>query len=537
MGIPKYDPFRDAGDCWFDAAEAQRALDFFPTHLAHVKGPMAKRPFELSALERSVVANLFGWKRADGTRRYRFVFYYVAKKNGKTTFAAGVGVYVHFCDGEPGAECYAAATTRDQAVRTWMVAQWMIRRNPELRSRCKIYDTFKRVVSGPNFLGAVASDVDSLDGINPHLTLADELHRHRTSELLDLFESSGAARRQPIVFVTTTADYARVNSPCNALRNRAIAVRDGAEPDASFLPVICEVPADADWHDRSLWALANPSLGECLTMEFLETQYQKALQQPSFENTFKRLHLNIITQQDTRWLPMEDWAECHGLVLDPSILDGRPCWGGLDCSTTRDITAWVMAFPFLPGELDGNEKTVVALLCRFFIPRAQAREREQEDGLRYSAWERDGHVHVTEGNVIDWAFVRRQIQEDAKRFGLAEIAYDPWNASQLAQALQEEDGIQMVEFRQGYISMNEPCKNFEALVVDHCIEHFDHPVLSWMAGNVEVKVDPSNNIRPVKPPDRDANKIDGIPAAVMATARATRGDGSSVYEEKGITVI
>jgi phage terminase large subunit-like protein len=510
--IPGYDPVATAAPGeYFHAATAQHALHFIEAELQLIEGEAANQPFHLEPWQAAIVACLFGWVRADGTRRYREAMIYVPRKNGKTPFCAALVNYVMFCDHEPGAQLYSAAAEREQAALIFRHASGMIARNPRLASKARIYRSFRSIEYGAEgtIYKALSADADTKHGLGAHLVIVDELHAHPNGDLVDVLQTSTAARRQPLVIYITTADFAR-ESICNSKYDYSCKVRDGALADSSFLPVIYEALPGDDWTSRKVWAKANPNLGVSVKLNYLERECERAKQEPSYENTFKRLHLNIRTQQDVRWIPMERWAACADPV-DEDAMAGRECFGALDLSSKIDITAWVMVFP------PTADDPLWRVLPRFFIPAENAHQREKRDRVPYETWSRAGFITLTDGNVVDYDFVKAQVRADAAKFKLREIAYDPWNATQIALQLQD-DGATMVEFRQGFASLSEPSKEFERLVVSKQLAHGGNPVLAWMASNVAIEEDASGNIKPSK--KKSTERIDGIVTTVMGVGRA-----------------
>ena len=524
--IPGYDPFRDAGDCWFDPSAAQHVIDVFETLFVHIEGSVAGQPFLLEPWQKAILANLFGWKRPDGTRRYREVFIYVARKNGKTPFAAGILNYVLFFDNEPGAQIYCAAAEKDQAALTYRHAKGMIDREPLLASRCKIYRALKSIelLEDPGSVYKVLSaDADTKHGGNSHLVIIDELHAQRNRELVDVLTTSFASqgRRQPIMISLTTADFERAGSICNEKHDYAGKVRDGIIKDQTFLPVIYEATLEDDWTDPKVWGKANPNLGVSVSLDYLERACEKAKEMTSFENTFKRLHLNIRTEQAMRWLKMDRWDACSGTV-DPDELLGRKCYMGLDLASSIDVAAAALLFP----SDDGYD-----VLMRYWIPRDNAHARDRRDRVPYTAWARDGYITMTDGDVIDQPKIREEIIALGERYNIQEIAIDRWNASQITTELQGA-GFDMVPFGQGFQSMASPTKELEVLVHSGKLRHGGDPVLRWMASNVAVETDAADNIKPSK--KKSPEKIDGIVALVMALGRAMVRDehaGRSVYDD------
>lgn len=539
--LPGYDPLAQAGDCYFDADAAEAACAFFGECIRHVKGKEAGQPFVLEPWQRAVVGNLFGWKRPDGSRRYRECFLYVAKKNGKTAFAAGLLLYVLACDGEQGAEVYSAAATRDQAALVFQHAAGMVRQEPELSRRLRIYgdkggSQMRSIVvedDPSSTYKCLASDANTADGSNPHFVIIDELHRHKTPELAEVLQKSTAARRQPLVIYTTTADYNRP-SLCNTKLAYARTVRDNkGDPKApgyapSFLPVIYECHKDDDWKSPVVWFKANPNLGVTVTEDFLASECQKAQEMPTELNNFLRLHLNIVTDADEAWIPADRWDAC-GEAFDPAALEGRRAFGAFDLSSKVDLTAWVLLFPPTP------EDEKYRLLCRFYVPAEAMHERERRDKVPYGTWARLGLLQTTPGDVIDYDFIEADVLADSKKYDVQEIAYDEWNATQTALHLQEK-GLKMVSFGQGYKSMSEPAKEWEKLVIQGLLAHGGHQVLRWMMGNTMIERDPAGNIKPSK--KRSPEKIDGVVAGVMALGRAmVTVNASSVYNKRGIEFV
>ena len=529
--IPGYDPIETAEDCWFDEESAQLALDFFPSILTHVKGKLAGKPLVLEPWEQAIIANAFGWKRPDGTRRYREVFVYVPRKNGKTCLAAGIILLVMFTDGEAGAEIYSAAADRDQATLVFAQAQGMVLNEPELEGRCQIYKGAKSIVFENSSYKAISAEANTKHGYNTHLAVIDELHAQPNRDLVDVLETSTASRTQPMIVHITTADFNR-ESICNEKLGYAEKVRDnGGDPlkeghDSSFLPVIYGASIEDDWQSPEVWAKANPNLGVSFQVDYLERMCKKAIEQPSFENTFKRLHLNIKTEQEVRWLQMERWDLCDAPV-DKEKLKGRACWAGLDLSSTSDLTSFSLVFR--PNEDDDDG--IYRVLLWTWVPGDSMEKRFRKDKVSYPTWERQGFIEKTDGNVVDYGRIRTKINEISKDYSIQEIAFDPWNATHLAGELGDQDGFNMVEFRQGLISMNEPTKALERLVLDRKLAHGGNPVLRWAASNVTVKIDEAGNIKPDK--KKSTEKIDPIVATIMGLGRAMAGEtsGGSAYDD------
>lgn len=549
--LPGYDPFAQAGECWFDAAAAQHAISFIEECCKLAKGSSSRAagsPFILEPWQKAIIANLFGWKRKDGTRRYRECLIYVAKKNGKTAFVAAVMLYVLCCDNEFGAELYSAASCKEQAALLFSHAVGMVRQEPELSSRLTVYGakggSQQRSIVFEEMMAAykcLCADANTGDGVNPHFAAIDELHRHASPELAEVLQKSTAARRQPLVIYTTTADYNRP-SLCNTMVSRARQVRDNkGDPeqpgyDPAFLPVVYEASREDDWTQVDVWRKANPNLGVTVTEEFIARECKKAQEIPSELNNFLRLHMNIVTDADEAWLPAAHWNKCAGLVEGETpkqwrertltLMKGRPCFIGCDFSAKVDLTALVLIFP---PEENGEPWIIIPF---FWMPADCVRRKEEIDRVPYSAWIRAGYIIATEGNEVDQQAIRLKVNELVSEYPLREFAYDPWNALKLTQELREVDGlgVKMIEVRQGARSLSDPMKEVEAMVVGGRLIHGANPVMSWMIGNVCATKDPNGNIQPNKA--KSTSKIDGPVALFTGMARAliaTRDDGGEIY--------
>lgn len=521
--IPDYDPIETAGHCVFDVDAAQAALDFFPDWLKHVKGKTwAGKPFELENWQGAIVANIFGWKRPDGTRRYREVFLYVPRKNGKTCLAAGILVCIMFTDGEPGAEIYSAAADREQAGLVFEQVEGMIKQEKELRGRSTIYTKSITLNDGSGTYKKISADANTKHGYNVHLAIVDELHAQPNRDLVDALITATASRTQPLIMHVTTADFDRP-SICNEKHDYATKVRDSVIDDEAFLPIVYEVEIDEDWHDQKVWAKANPNMGVSFTKDYMVRAHKKAIEVPTEENTFKRLKLNLRTEQAVRWIPLDKWDKCA--MLDESDFGLVKWYGGLDLSSTTDITAFVLYSP----END-------CVVPYFWVPEDSAHMRERRDRVPYVTWSRQGLIKLTEGNVVDYNVVREDIKKAGKKFNIVDIAVDRWQAQQLMTDL-TDDGFEVTPFGQGFQSMSLPTKELEKLIIGGDLRHGGNDVLRWMASNVCVETDAAENLKPSK--KKSTQRIDGIVALIMAIGRAISPDesGTSVYEKRGVKVL
>ena len=511
----------------FDAAAAQRAIRFFG-FLKHSKGEWAGAAFELASWECFIVGSLFGWKRADGTRRFRQAYNEVARKNGKTTLAAGVGLLLFAADGEPGAEVYTAATKRQQARITHGEATRMVRKSPALRRRICIFRDNLNIEATASKYEPLGADADTEDGLNVHGAMIDELHAHKTRDLVDVLETATGARRQPLIFEITTAGQDR-QSICREHHDYSISILEGTIKDDAWFAYIAALDDGDDWANPKVWRKANPNLGTSVKLDDLRRQCEKAKQLPAAQNAFLNKRLNVWTQQVSRWISLDLWDENAG-VVDEERLRGRKCYGGLDLGAVDDLTAWVMVFP-----RDEDEEEV-DIIGRFWCPQAALTNRGNQYRSQYAAWVRQGLLSTTPGEATDYGFVRERILKDAEIYQLVDMNVDRlFQAHQLAQELAEE-GITVIGMGQGFISMAAPTRTFQERLLARQLHHGGNAVLRWMADNVAVKTDPAGNLKPDKAESQ--GKIDGIVALVMALDRAVRHEEKrSVYEDRSVRYV
>ena len=505
-------------------------IEFFGS-LYHTKGEWAGKPFTLEPWQAEIVRKVFGTLRPDGTRQYRTVYIEVPRKNGKSTLAAGLALYLLYADGEPGAEVYSAAADRDQAAIVFEQAKAMIEGNEQLTEASEVYRRSVVVPSKGRAYKVLSADAPTKHGLNAHGIIFDELHAQPNRDLWDVLTTSTGARRQPLVVAITTAGYDR-HSICWQIHDYAIKVRDGIIKDESFLPVIFAADADDDWTSEETWKKANPGIGSTVKLDYLRQECERAKEIPAAQNTFRRLHLNQWTEQADRWIDMAVWDRNVGDVAD-AVLLGRPVFMGFDAASTTDLTALALLFPLEDGRF--------ALRARFWMPEENVRKRVHRDRVPYDVWIRDGFITTTPGNIVDYDQIRVDIEAEAKKYALRDFAYDRWNVTQLITQLRQQwpehkdrtGRPQAVDFGQGFQSMTAPMREFEKLLLGAKLAHGNNPVLRWMMSNTTVKQDPAGNLKPDKASSTD--RIDGIVASVMALGRSMwRPTGGSVYESRGM---
>lgn len=513
---------------YFDERAADKALSFF-MFLHHSKGEWAGQPFILSPWQQFIIYCVFGWKRKkDGHRRYTHGYVEVPRKNGKSTMAAGIGLYMLDGDGEPGAEVYSVATTRDQAKIVHGEATRMVKSSDDIKDFVVIHRDNLHVPETASKFEPLSADYNTMDGLNPHCSVADELHAHKTRDVLDLLDTATGARRQPLLFMITTAGV-KLASVGREMHEHAEKVLDGVIQDDSFFAIIYTIDVGDDWEDEVNWIKANPNLGVSVKVDDLRRKAERAKSIPSALNAFLRLHLNVWTQAESAWITPKIWNASAGEVY-PEELRGRKCYGGLDLSTTTDISALTLSFPMD----DGSVKN----LYWFWIPKDRIDERVRRDRVPYDVWVREGYIEATDGNVIDYDFIEYKIMELSGIYDIQEMAYDPWNATEVVNHLMSE-GLEMVQFRQGFQSMGAPTKRLEIMVLDGKYHHGSNPVMNWMMSNVAIQQDPAGNIKIAK--DKSREKVDGPVSAVMSLGRVIAQGAEpikkSVYEERGMLML
>ncbi len=515
----------------YDKSAADYAVAFIE-NLCHTKGTWAGKPFELIDWQEQIIRDLFGTLKPNGYRQFNTAYIEIPKKQGKSELAAAVALLLTCGDGEERAEVYGCAADRQQAAIVFDVAADMVRMCPALSKRVKILASQKRLIYTPtnSFYQVLSAEAYSKHGFNIHGVVFDELHTQPNRKLFDVMtKGSGDARMQPLYFLITTAGT-DTHSICYETHQKAKDIIEGRKIDATFYPVIYGADESDDWTDPKVWKKANPSLDITVGIDKVKAACESAKQNTGEENAFRQLRLNQWVKQAVRWMPMEKWDKC-AFSVDEDELEGRVCYGGLDLSSTTDITAFVLVFP----PLDEQDKYII--LPYFWIPEDNLTLRVNRDHVPYDVWERQGYLQTTEGNVVHYGFIEKFIERLGERFNIREIAFDRWGAVQMVQNL-EGMGFTVVPFGQGFKDMSPPTKELMKLVLEQKIAHGGHPVLRWNMDNIYIRTDPAGNIKTDK--EKSTEKIDGAVATIMALDRAIRcgnDGGASVYDERGILFI
>lgn len=509
---------------YFDKKAAMRAIHFIEK-LKHTKGEWAGQRFRLEPWQQFVLWNIFGWKNADGTRRFRYAYIEIARKNGKTALSAGIGLYMLFADGESRPEVYSAATVKDQAKICFSDAVEIVKatdvKNYLMPYRNSIVYELKGGTMKP-----LSSDFGTHDGLNPSCGIIDEFHAHKDSGMFDVIKSAFGARWQPLMFVITMAGFNK-SGACYAYRENVIKVLRGVNKDDSLFGIIYTLDDKLEWDDPKMWIKANLNFGVSLSADYLADQVKDAKNHPEAVRNVMTKTVDLWVDAERTWILDDAWQKCIGTTA-PADLKGCACWGGLDPSNVLDITAYVLLF---------HENDRSQLLPHFWIPEEKMLEKIRKENINYDKWVAEGYVTVTPGNVIDYDFVKADILRIVADYDLRTSAYDRWNSSQTIINLQNE-GMECNPFGPGYGSMSALTKEFEKLVLTGKIKHFGNPVLRWMLASTLVKTDPAGNIKPNK--EKSTQKIDGIVASIMALGEwmtAQANDESNSYENRGLLTL
>lgn len=514
---------------WFDSMAAHRAVAFFPRYLRHREGRLAGERFFLEKWQRTIVEDVFGWKRKGPNgqrlqlRRYRVVYIEIPRGNGKSTFAAGLALILLAADGERAAQVYSAARDRSQAKIVYSIARSMVERSRPLLGRIRCLSKRLVYAGSGSFYEALSADIPTKHGLNAHGVLFDEFHVQDDRDLYDVLHTSTIKRENPLEIILTTAGFNR-HSICYAFHMKALDFMVGKCDDPRFYGVVYGIDEEADWTSPKSWRKANPNLGVSVLEEDLAAECEKAKEDPAFENTFRRLHLNQWTEQEVRWIQMVKWDRCADPIV-MSDLKGRICYAGLDLASTTDMSALALVFP--------RDDLTFDVLLRYWCPVEGLRRRVKRDKVSYDVWSRKGYLSTTPGDVTDYRVIKRDILKLAETYQIHELAFDRWNASQLITELGEE-GVECVGFGQGFFSMSAPTKELMTLVLSRRLRHGGNPILRWNARNVVVSMDPAENLKPNK--KKSIERIDGIVAVIMGLGRAIvhAEEPPSVYQERGL---
>ena len=503
-------------DLIFSPAHAWHIINYIERYFVHIKGGLAGKPILLDPWQKFFTAVLYGWRRLDGRRRFSRAYEEVARKNGKSTWKGPQGAYLFMMDGEPGAEVYAVATTREQAMTVFKPAfenfkRWS-KKSAGMARSFRIFEGLnqERIESGAAVFKPIASNADAQDGFNPSAVLFDELHAQKSREQWDVLESGFGARQQPLLSAITTAGFI-LDGICTEIRGYLISVLEGRRKDDDFFGYIYTIDEGDDPFAEKNWIKANPSLGSAKALDYMRGMARKAKALPSALANFKTKDLNVWCNDAEGWLDLHVWDK-NGKHFDPASLAGRECYGGLDLASTRDLTAFALVFP--PLEAGEEWHALVMTWC----PEAKI-EEQADDAAPYQRWHAENWITATPGNVTDYQPVRAAIIQACADYDVREIGFDRWNAQQLSNELMDA-GVPLIEVPQNTGGMYPGARKLEELIYAKRFRHGGNPVLRWAAGNVSLLYDSNDNFRPDKKRSKPKGRIDPIVATVMALSRA-----------------
>lgn len=526
---------RTVKGAYFDPERVDRVIDAL-SRMRHTQGKWAGHaltpdPWQVAY----IIAPIFGWVTRDAfgrvTRIIRNAWIEVPRKNGKTTIAAGLALYLAFADGEAGAQVIAAAGSKDQAMNAFRPAYLIAGNSPDFKAAG--VQSMKKEILRPvdqSFMKAVGSIGDLLQGTNPSGYIADEMHVHKDMSVIDALESGTGARDQPLGFIITTADDGGQLTPYAQRRKHVEQICRGAIKSQTEYAVIFAVPADADPFAEETWRRANPGYGVSPTKAFMVAEAEKAKSSPANLSRFLRLNLNVRTKQETKYIDLTAWDRNHGLVSELA-LKGRECYGGLDLASVSDLSSMCLLFP----NGDGSYQA----LWRYWTPEDNIPALDKRTNGAASEWVKDGWLTTTPGNVQDYDYIRTSTNRDAEQFRILSIGYDPYNASQITNDL-AADGMNLVKVRQGFLTLSSPTKQMQRLVLmgrpsKPMLMHGGNPVTRWCVDNLAVAIDPAENVKPDK--KKSGDKIDGVSALVNALSEAMNEEiVRSAYEDHDLII-
>lgn len=501
-------------------AEAGDRICWFIEHLTHVKGELAGQEIKLEPWQVFILHTTFSWKTTEGIRRFRRVYIEVPRGNGKSSLSSGVALFCLCGDREPGAEVYSFATTRDQAKIVFGDAKEMARQNPKLKRAfdLQVLATSLYVPKTNSYFQAKSAEGSTLDGLNTHLAVIDELHAHKTRAVYDVVETSLGKRRNSLMWVITTAGFDTAGI-CYEVRSFVKQILNKEAQDESQFGIIYGLDEGDDWTSEEALHKANPNWGVSVRPEIITSLQAKAIARPSAANNFKTKHLDVWCSAASSWMDMPAWNLCRRSIA-LSDFEGFDCYMGLDLGAKNDLTAKVLVFP-----VEENGRLNYYVFGTYYAPRAALLK---SGNSQYDGWETLGYLKVTEGAVTDFNQIEADILEDCSRFRVKSVAYDPWQATQLATRLSDND-VPMVEYRNTVQNMSDPMKWLEALVQDKRLIHEGDPALTWMMGNVVAKRDFKDNVFPRK--EVYENKIDGAVALIMALGLCVNEENAGAFQE------
>lgn len=508
---------------YFDEKEADRAVWFIENCIVQWEGKQwAGKPLKLSAWQEwDIIRPIFGWlRKSDKTRRYRKALLMIARKNGKSTLLAAIACYMLVADCEAGAQVVCAATKEKQAKIVWKNVAKFIARSPVLKALLKVQAKQILMPALDGEMWPLGKDSDTQDGLNIHCGIVDEYHAHKDSSMLGVLQTATGAREQPLIAIISTAGF-DITSPCKDEQDHAEKILDCVEgyEDDTYFAYICTVDDPKKWDQEEEWYKANPQLGLSIKLENFRNTFKASRKMPKLRDEFKVKHLNIWLFAEDPWLDFDDWKKCTK-EIDWSLYKGNAAYVSFDLGRTRDLSAVALAIKVAAPELPKGYK--ILLRVHHFCPEDGIRERSIEDKVPYDQWSNAGYLEATPGAVTRNDYIFKLIEKFCAEFDVQEVVYDPWNAADLGQKL-EDSGIKVAEFRQNMATFAAPCRAFEDLVCGEGLEHEDNPLMDFQVGHATVVRDGNGNMKLMKPDGKKrklSRKIDGLTCSVMAVGRA-----------------
>lgn len=494
-------------DIYHDPTAALRVILFFRL-LVHFKGKWKGQSFELSQWQKWVVWGLYGWKRQDGTRRFRVAWIDVARKNGKSSFAAGLCLYHLVMDGENSPEVYTAANKRDQARIVLDIAREIGKKSKALtKLRVREHDI---LAPDSGKMQALSADSSTLDGLNPSFAVVDELHASPNLKVFDTLISGQGSREQPLILMITTAGFQK-DAEAFEFRKMLLDVLRGVKTQDDHFVMVYSLDEKDQWKDPETWQKANPGLGETVSMEYLSGQAELAKKGSKRMINFVCKNLNVWTSAPDVWIEDSVWTAA-GSEIDESILKGAECWGGLDLAPKHDLSAFVLLF-----------KTGETWVCKMWCWATETSVRKAEDQVDYWLWKKQGVIEVMPGDLMDFEVIADKIRELITVYNVQGVAYDSYKMFTVLEHLKKhniptEDLFQ--SFPQGTRAMGPIMVELEQLIRSKKLNHLGNPILRWMVTNVEPWFDSGGNMKIKK--QSEIQKIDGLVSLAMAYGQFRR---------------
>ena len=514
---------------YFDEIRADKAVQFIERYVRHIEGDLAGQRIKLEDWQKNnIIRPLFGWRhRETGLRKYRKCYVEIPRKNGKSMMGAMIVLIMLMVDNEAGAQVYSAAGSRDQARVVFRMVKLIVEADPKLREMCQVFQN--SIMFGDSYYKAVSKEGGTQHGFNSHCTIVDEVHVHKTRDLIEAHETSQGSRSQPLMFMITTAGDNR-SLVCRDEHDYAKDVLSGKVKDDSYLPVIYAASPEDDPFIEETWKKANPNYGVSVKREFLAQEASRAKHSAAYLNSFKRLYLNVWTNASEAWIGDHDWSAA-GHEFDIKQLEGKTCYLGLDFGQRSDASALCALFPWGEGFVSLNW---------FWLPTEQGDKNMKDYNRYYAQWVHDGHIVETPGRSTNQDYILRDVLALYEKYDVKYLAYDRYGLTEFMRKLELEGVSNMAPVSATAKDLSEIMEKFINMVMEDKFNHLNNPVLAWMVSNMEVREDVAGNILPDKRSGRA--KIDGVLANLYALFAAVEDfkqedEGGSYADSNEVIVI